>query len=131
MPWYHRMLLSCLLSAWRHLWMDLSVVFFRFRFYLFNSNELHLSKYYQSEWHFILQYCGLYTINGLRMRRSLAKLSGWMKSVTKIVTGCLRTTTVGILALCDWKGNLVIYENMGLCLCMYLILITLTLTWLA
>ena len=33
----------------------------------------------------------LFIISGLRMRRSLVILSGLVKSVTKMVTGCLRT----------------------------------------
>ena len=34
--------------------------------------------------------------NGLRMRRLIVKLNGLVKSVTKIVEGCLRVTKVSI-----------------------------------
>ena len=36
---------------------------------------------------------------------SLVKLSRLMKSVTKLVTGCLRTKKVAIFALCDKIGT--------------------------
>ena len=55
----------------------------------------------------------LFIIKALRMRRSLVKLSGLMESVTKVVTGCLRTTKFG------FKLNM---KNMGLCLYIFAIL---------
>ena len=37
-------------------------------------------------------------LHALRIRRSLVKLSGLVKSMTEMVTGCLRTTRVAIFA---------------------------------
>ena len=48
----------------------------------------------------------LLIINGVRMRRSLVNLSGLVKSVTKMVTGYLRTTKVlsSVPTLCVWRN---------------------------
>ena len=43
----------------------------------------------------------LFMIKELRMRRSLVKLSGSVKSVTKMLTGFLRTTKVAIFVIND------------------------------
>ena len=42
----------------------------------------------------------VFIIKSLRMRRSLVKLSGFVKTVTKMVTGCLGMMQVSIFALC-------------------------------
>ena len=39
---------------------------------------------------------GFLFLNGLRMRRLIVKLYGLVKSLTKIVEGCLRATKVSI-----------------------------------
>ena len=49
------------------------------------------------------------------MRRSLFKLSGLVKSVTKMGTGCLRTTKVAIFEVKDRKGLLAKNEKYGTC----------------
>ena len=45
------------------------------------------------------------------MKRSIVKLLGLVKSVTKMVTGCLRTTKVPIFVAKDLKGLLAKYEK--------------------
>ena len=47
------------------------------------------------------------------MKRSIVKLLGIVKSVTKMVTGCLRTTKVPIFVAKDLKGLLSKYEKYG------------------
>ena len=49
----------------------------------------------------------------LRMRRSLVKLSGLVKSVAKMETRCLRATKSAIFAVYKSKGLFVKYEKYG------------------
>ena len=46
----------------------------------------------------------------------LEQLSGSVKAVTKMVTGCLRTTKFAIIALGDLKVFYWAIKNVGLCL---------------
>ena len=55
----------------------------------------------------------------LRMRRSLVKLSGLVKSVIPVVTGCLRLTEVAIFVVWYWKVFKLDMKNIGLCLHMF------------
>ena len=49
---------------------------------------------------------------------SFVKLSGLVKSVTKMVTGCYKNDQSCYICIIGLKGFLVQFENMELCLCM-------------
>ena len=52
-----------------------------------------------------------FVVKDLRMRRSLVNLSELVKSVTKMVTGCLSMTKVDIFVVYELKGLLLKFEK--------------------
>ena len=62
--------------------------------------------------------CCKATDHTLRMKRSVVKLSGEIKAMTKMVTGCLSMTKVAIFVELANRDSLYHIKNMGICIYM-------------